>query len=956
MSGPSFDSFEQFGGRYTVSREIGRGATATVYLAEDNVEHRSVAIKVLRPELTQSRAADLFLREIRFTSTLAHPRILPVLDAGQQSGRLYYVLPYMSEGTLRQRLTRERQLPISDAVAIARSIAEALEQAHRQGLVHRDIKPENVLFADGAAYLADFGIARALETSMDETSTSAGIVRGTVAYMSPEQASGSRDIDGRSDVFSLGCVLYEMLAGVPAFIGPTPEVILAQRFAHRPRDIAVYRPSVPASVDAVVKKAMANAPADRYRGAGEFAAALRAIESGANLGAPASVTTADAPITRDLTLSGVRRWLRANPWLLTGAVVLAAVAVTFLYRAVTGRRIALGERDWVLVADFEGPSEDKALPTAVRELVTTELNQSRSIGTVTRQQLNSVMRLAGVAETTHVDAELARQLAVRTSVRAIVAGSIQQIAENRYSLALHVVSADSGPGRNLYSVATTSTEENLVSEIGGLARDLRRRLGEQPEAIASSLPLMEAATPSFRAYQKYLDGIMQAQRGDVGRSNAAFQEALTLDSSFASAFAAIAANYITARKIDSAQLNLEKALRIPGRLTNAQKYRLQADIAYAIEHDIPAAARWYDLYVAEVPRAIGGRNNRALYLSAVGKYEEAVADLRAAIAANPFGPELVQINLFNLAAMLATLGRVDEAQTATHDLKPPFLAGAQLLIAAARGDWTAVESIARVVDTTKASPVLISILARTGRAAARASRGSFASADAELRAARDSSSGSVARWYDRCVLLLSLASNRLLLPNVSSSADTTPAAALGRALRAAITRDTARALVELSRVESAPAPVRALLGPGPTLVRGWIAVARNRWSEVTDSLSALSLAGQHDATVLDQPSSLEIRWLVANAYAAQGKLDSAIAHMERATSSLRVPAGHLTMSGLVLPAAHDRLATWSLDRGDRVAATNHWRQVLALLKQADPEATPLLVRARAGLETHGRTP
>jgi len=217
------DVSTEFARRYRIEREIGRGASATVYLARDTTRGHSVAIKILRPELTGTSAARQFLREIRSLSALHHPHILDVLDAGENENQLYIVLPYMPDGTLRRRLDREKQLAIRDAVEIAATVADALDYAHRQRLIHLDIKPENILFSDGQPSIADFGIARALERAVGDTSTSTGIVRGTPAYMSPEQAGGERDLDGRSDVFSLGCVLYEMVAGVPAFIGPTVE-------------------------------------------------------------------------------------------------------------------------------------------------------------------------------------------------------------------------------------------------------------------------------------------------------------------------------------------------------------------------------------------------------------------------------------------------------------------------------------------------------------------------------------------------------------------------------------------------------------------------------------------------------------------------------------------------------------------------------------------------------------
>jgi len=264
-----------FAGRYRVERELGRGASATVYLARDSQRDRSVAIKVLRPELAATVGADRFLREIARNERLQHPYIVPVLDSGEHDGLLYFVLPHMEEGSLRQLMQREKQLPVESAVAIARAVAEALDYAHGQGLVHRDVKPENILFTSGKACLADFGIARAIERTIDESTTSTGLVRGTPAYMSPEQAGGGRDYDGRSDQFSLACVLYEMLAGMPAFMGPTPEAIIAQRFQHAPRKLNVYRPSVSPALESVIQRALSLTPADRFATLAAFSAALR---------------------------------------------------------------------------------------------------------------------------------------------------------------------------------------------------------------------------------------------------------------------------------------------------------------------------------------------------------------------------------------------------------------------------------------------------------------------------------------------------------------------------------------------------------------------------------------------------------------------------------------------------------------------------------------------------------
>jgi Tol biopolymer transport system component len=260
--------------RYRVERELGAGGMATVYLAEDLKHHRKVAIKVLHAELSAILGPERFLKEIELTANLQHPHILPLFDSGSADGLLFYVMPYVDGETLRGRLERERQLPVATAVAIACEVADALEYAHKRGVIHRDIKPENVLLHDGRALVADFGIALAVQHAGGERMTQTGLSLGTPQYMSPEQAMGERNVDARADIYALGAVTYEMLAGEPPFTGPTAQAIVAKVMTEDPRPLAQQRRSIPPVVEDAVLMALEKLPADRFTTAAEFAVAL----------------------------------------------------------------------------------------------------------------------------------------------------------------------------------------------------------------------------------------------------------------------------------------------------------------------------------------------------------------------------------------------------------------------------------------------------------------------------------------------------------------------------------------------------------------------------------------------------------------------------------------------------------------------------------------------------------
>jgi eukaryotic-like serine/threonine-protein kinase len=302
--------------RYRIERELGQGGMATVYLAHDLRHDRPVAIKVLHPELAAALGSERFLSEIKTTAKLQHPHILPLLDSGEAGGQLFYVMPYISGETLRARLERERQLPIADAVRIAREVADALSNAHGLGIIHRDIKPENILLQGGHALVADFGIALAVQHAGGQRMTQTGLSLGTPQYMSPEQAMGERSVDARADVYALGAVTYEMLTGEPPFTGSTVQAIVAKLMTDPPRPLTQLRKSVPLHVEATVLAALEKVPADRIGSAAAFAHAL---------GDEAYAGSAKRPRTRKQPTSGVsRHWLWAS---VAVSALLAAAAL-----------------------------------------------------------------------------------------------------------------------------------------------------------------------------------------------------------------------------------------------------------------------------------------------------------------------------------------------------------------------------------------------------------------------------------------------------------------------------------------------------------------------------------------------------------------------------------------------------------------------------------------------------
>ncbi len=491
--------------RYAIGREIGRGAMATVYLAEDLKHHRKVAVKVLNPDLAAAVGADRFLREIEIAANLTHPHILGVHDSGEADGFLYFVMPYVEGESLRARLEREGELPIDDAVQIAREVARALDFAHERGVIHRDVKPENILLSAGQAVLADFGIAKAAQDAGEERLTQTGTSVGTPAYMSPEQAAGEADLDGRSDLYSLGCVLYEMLAGRPPFTGPTAQSIIGQHLTAEPTPITLLRPAVPEEIAATVAAVLAKNPADRIRTAGDFGASLE----GAG-GLPA------------------RRWhparVRALIYAGTAVLGLATAAIVATQRSDRGPALRDERIAFLPLEVNTGEAELEDLGSYAAEVTTDRLFRSEEARSGGVQPVDA-LTVHQILDT-YTGPTTSQQVAADLEAGRFIHGTI---AASGDSLVIRV------------RIVRTDTGELIhVLEVRGLASERAALVDELAQRVmgALSLTLDEGASywikdpPKYEAFQVYQQSRRRFLARDWERAIELSFEAYRLDTTF----------------------------------------------------------------------------------------------------------------------------------------------------------------------------------------------------------------------------------------------------------------------------------------------------------------------------------------------------------------------------------------------------------------------------------------
>ncbi len=613
---------EALAARYTIEREVGHGGMAIVFVAQDHKHHRSLAVKVLRPELAAALGAQRFLREIEIIARLNHPHILPLYDSGEAAGYLYYVMPFVEGETLRQRLDREKQLPVDEAVRITCEVVDGLKHAHGVGVIHRDIKPENILMSGGHAVIADFGIARAIEAAGGEKLTETGFAVGTPAYMSPEQSLGQGEVDARSDLYSAACVLFEMLVGEPPHAGPTAQAMIARRVSEAVPSARASRETVPPALDAVLRRALAKVPADRYATASEFSDALnRAVT------APEVVTEATGPLrvmglytVSAVAVLGLLQLLAMQldlpRWVLPGALVLLLIGVPIILgtalvqrgslslpqpamRLLTWRRAILGGvfamAAWGVVVTAYMVSRSAAasslvatrlavLPFAVRgdpdfnylgegivDLLARDLD---GVGDLRTVDPGTVLSALGAAEGRSGNPDRYRAVARRVGAGLYLLGSVHAVGGRlRIQASLHDASADVNS-----AALSQSGVEGDAGDVLALVDQLAARLmvdrGAAPGSLFETAALTTRSLPALRAYLTAEQSLRSGPQA-LDSALAGFQRAVTEDSTFALAHyrLAVAAGWQGRQEV--AATATASALRHSARLADRDRRLLE---------------------------------------------------------------------------------------------------------------------------------------------------------------------------------------------------------------------------------------------------------------------------------------------------------------------------------------------------------------------------------------------
>ncbi|MEP7066397.1 MAG: protein kinase [Gemmatimonadota bacterium] len=1021
---------------YRIERELGGGGMSHVFLAQETALGRNVVVKVLPPETAAGVNIERFRREIQLAASLQHPHIVPVLAAGQSGDILYYTMPLVEGESLRAKLAREGEMPVSDAVRVLRDVVDALAYAHARSVVHRDIKPDNVLITGGHAVVTDFGVAKAMSASSGSSSlTSLGVALGTPAYMSPEQAAADPHVDHRADLYAVGAMAYEMLCGRPPFSGMSPQQVLAAHVTLPPAPLNSQRASVPPALNSLVMRCLEKKPADRVQTAAEMLTQLQAMATPSGGMPPTGATSTKGAFT-----SGAEAALRrANParvtvlfalasvavlaivfvlrqrlglpdWVLPVAALLLAIglpimlltgrkererviaAATGTYRVpdagvakhLTWRKAILGgglsfgglaamvigytvmralgigsvgtlqakglikDRQPILLAEFENRAPDSTLGPTLTEALRVDLSQSQSVKLLDGEAVAGGLTRMQMSASTVLKPVVARELAQREGVPAIVTGEIDPVGKS-YVISAKVISAANGSALTALR-ETAANDAELIPAIDRLSRALRERIGESLVTIRADQPLEHVTTASLDALRKYT----QAQRlADAGREDDAIpllKEATTIDSSFAMAWRKLAVNLSNhgapyAQVADAAS----HAYRNRNHLSELENQAATAFYSDNVEFNPSKTAAAYRTILAIDPDNSIGLNNLSLLLLGQRHFAEAESLAVKCIATGQFSN--CPLNAIASQVAQGELSRADSTLALWERKAPvdPSMKGVLYLAPTWRYEYAEAERRARERVNT-ASTTFWKDLSAGDLASIESAQGRLANGEADIRAAAaiDDSSEAMGLYFRRVAQLaqmdlrhqvrvsqaiasLSEARARHPFASIDPTERQYPQLAVAYALGGKV--DDARSLME-EYARSMP-PALQKVDPDRYEALGNIALVQGRFADALKNFQQMRVTNQCAVCGIFE---------IAQAFAKLDQPDSALAYYTQYVS--KGDAFRVRLDGDHLASAYQRLGELYEAKGDRKRAVEFYQKLIELWKNADPELQPIVTDAK----------
>ncbi|MDB4873940.1 MAG: protein kinase [Gemmatimonadetes bacterium] len=1004
-------------GSYAIERELGGGGMSRVFVAREIGLDRLVVIKVLPSDLAAGVSVDRFRREIQLAARLQQANIVPVLAAGEVDGVPYYAMPYVQGQSLRERMEQHGALPVSEVVSVVRDIARALAAAHAAGIVHRDIKPENVLLSGGAAVVTDFGIAKAIAAAKQgddsppppaaastRALTQLGTSLGTPAYLSPEQAAGDPSVDHRSDIYSLGVLAYETLAGRPLFDGRGAHQLIVSHMTETPVSIAVRRPDVPPALAALVMRCLAKDPNDRPASASEILTALDIDAAQApadrNLrralaiyGIAFAIVTLAArfattgiglpdwvfPATLVVMALGLPATLLLTPTrALRGGLAAVGMLTTMIAAYMALRALGIGpagslfaqgvlkERDAVVVTDFRTVQADSTLGAVLGEAVRTELSESKALTVVSAESVRDALRLMRRDSSASLDLRTARDVAQRTNAKAVIDGDVAGTAGG-YVVSVRLVTADSGRQLASFHAAANGTKE-LIETADKLARQLRAKAGESLRHVNGSRALENFTTSSIDALRTFTMAMHAADENDNERAIALLRDATRLDSTFGMAWSDLGnlLNFVGLNAAaDSAR---QRAYALRDHLPEYERLWITgAYLGFPYQRD-PRKAE--EALQTLVDRGYAGGPMTSLATLYLNRRDYARAEplFRASIRQSADDP----LRPMNFVPVLFNQGKLSEAEsvfTAVRTSAPKFPLvprwGAEF--AYQHGD---LGTVARLADSARTSAVpMLQVW------------GAIRLADLALLQGQ-------ARGYEHYLKLAraTQSARRTPVPGLADSIlfayrdvwmSASPGHGLAR-LDAALARhpldtavdpefhflaaiayamggrpDRARSVLARYDVGAALDTVeRRLDAPSRHRVLGEIALAEKRWRE------GIAEIRRSDTTNVGLPAGvcrICVFGPLGRAFDRAGMPDSAIVFYEE---YLRTPyfmrgyegsTGNGRSDAYWSAAISRRLGELYEQKGDRAKAAENYSRFVGLWSSADPEFQPLVAAARASL-------